>query len=191
MKTYLNTCTALAAAVLLTTFGTACGGRDHGRDGEGGFGRQGKTEKAAPVTSGKRRGHRNAGPAEADRNEKAFSRTDGISLTENEQAAVTIETAPIAYGAIRSHLSALGKVMAHALASERIVLSADTDFGELLARSGAATPSVVLFRRDERKAETLVSVLLVNLDQIADDLASGGFVVLGQNRMRVRRLPLG
>jgi predicted nuclease of predicted toxin-antitoxin system len=42
------------------------------------------------------------------------------------------------------------EVMGCALGESRILVSADTDFGELLARSNAALPSVVLLRRTVR-----------------------------------------
>ncbi|HET8684475.1 MAG TPA: DUF5615 family PIN-like protein [Micromonosporaceae bacterium] len=82
------------------------------------------------------------------------------------------------------------RVLARVLADDRVLLSADTDFGEILAHSGAATPSVVLFRRSDRTADALSAVLLANLDAIVDDLKIGAFVVITEDRMRVRRLPL-
>jgi predicted nuclease of predicted toxin-antitoxin system len=72
----------------------------------------------------------------------------------------------------------------------RVLLSADTDYGEILARSGSPTPSVVLFRRIDRSAESITSVLLANLDQVAEDLDRGAFVVIVETKMRVRSLPL-
>ncbi len=72
-----------------------------------------------------------------------------------------------------------------------MVVSADTDFGELLAVSNAAKPSVLLLRRQQgRRAAQLAALLLANLGDVADDLAEGSIVVLDERRIRVRRLPL-
>jgi predicted nuclease of predicted toxin-antitoxin system len=38
----------------------------------------------------------------------------------------------------------------HAVGSRQVIVSADTDFGELLAVSGATQPSVVLLRSADR-----------------------------------------
>lgn len=80
-----------------------------------------------------------------------------------------------------------------ALASEqgRVLVSSDTDFGELLAASNAPQPSVLLLRRQQgRRAAELARLLLANVDVIADDLGAGAIVVLDESRIRVRRLPL-
>jgi predicted nuclease of predicted toxin-antitoxin system len=72
-----------------------------------------------------------------------------------------------------------------------IVVSADTDFGTLLAATGSSTPSVVLIRRTvDRRAGRLLALLLENLDQVEQVLDEGAVVVLEDARVRVRRLPL-
>lgn len=64
-------------------------------------------------------------------------------------------------------------------------------FGELLAVSNAAKPSVLLLRWQQgRRAAQLAALLLANLGDVADDLAEGSIVVLDERRIRVRRLPL-
>jgi predicted nuclease of predicted toxin-antitoxin system len=78
-----------------------------------------------------------------------------------------------------------------AAAETRAVVSADTDFGELLARTHAGGPSVVLLRRqDHRRAAQEAELLALNLPVVADDLEAGAVVVLDEDRIRVRRLPL-
>jgi predicted nuclease of predicted toxin-antitoxin system len=82
-------------------------------------------------------------------------------------------------------------VLEHARADERILVSADTDFGGLLARTAASTPSVILIRRlAGRRAAEQAAIILANLDQVAEDLTAGAIVVLHEDSLRVRRLPM-
>lgn len=81
-------------------------------------------------------------------------------------------------------------VMAAALDDPRIVVFADTDFGELLAASTAQYPSVILFRRNGRTADQQASILLANFAAIEGELAAGAIVAVLQDRLRVRRLPI-
>ncbi|WP_286674192.1 DUF5615 family PIN-like protein [Nocardioides sp. LMS-CY] len=82
------------------------------------------------------------------------------------------------------------EVLELALTERRILISADTDFGEILARSGADLPSLILFRQGNRSVEHRVDTLLANLAEVADDLVTGAVVVFADDRIRVRRLPL-
>jgi predicted nuclease of predicted toxin-antitoxin system len=82
-------------------------------------------------------------------------------------------------------------VLERARIDERVLISADTDFGGLLFRSGASSPSVILIRRlVGRRAAEQSLIILANLDQVAEDLAAGAVVVLHEDLLRVRRLPM-
>jgi predicted nuclease of predicted toxin-antitoxin system len=82
-------------------------------------------------------------------------------------------------------------LLERARADGRIVASADTDFGTLLAASRADRPSVVLIRRtSDRSADRLLSLLILNLAAVEEALVEGAIVVLDAERVRVRRLPL-
>lgn len=82
------------------------------------------------------------------------------------------------------------KIMEAARADQRIIVSGDTDFGELLARTNAAGPSLILLRRqDNRRAVEIAALIEVNLAAVSDDLEAGAIVVFDQDRIRVRRLP--
>ena len=82
-------------------------------------------------------------------------------------------------------------VMERAEAEGRVVVSADTDFGAILARSGKRAPSVILLRTvGQRRAWSQAALILANLPQVADDLEAGALVVIEDGRVRSRRLPL-
>ncbi len=82
-------------------------------------------------------------------------------------------------------------VLARARAEQRVLVSADTDFGTLLAATGACEPSVMLVRRiSGRRAAQIVAILLANLDAVAADLERGAIVVVGEDWLRVRPLPV-
>ncbi len=82
-------------------------------------------------------------------------------------------------------------VVEFAVESGRILVSSDTDFGELLARSNASSPSVLLFRRQgQRRANEVAALLLANLHAVEGDLLAGAIVVFDDERIRIRSLPL-
>ncbi len=84
------------------------------------------------------------------------------------------------------------EILTRAAREQRTLISADMDFGFLLASRQDPWPSVVLLRRLAfHRSEFVVSLLLANLGQLADALEQGSLVVLEEHRIRVRRLPLG
>jgi predicted nuclease of predicted toxin-antitoxin system len=101
------------------------------------------------------------------------------------------------YGHDAVHVSECGlngkpdtEVMALAAAEGRILLSADTDFGELLASAGSVAPSLILLRGLSGRPDARLHAMLDNLDQLEEYLQAGAIAVIGESRIRVRSLPL-
>ncbi len=83
------------------------------------------------------------------------------------------------------------EIMRRAVLEDRTVISADTDFGTLLAFRQSRLPSVILFRRGSpRRPEEQAALLLANLDAFGAELERGAIVTFLAGRLRIRGLPL-
>ena len=83
-------------------------------------------------------------------------------------------------------------ILDYAAVHDLVIVSADSDFGELLAASrGATRPSVVLLRSADRlTSDDQAALLAANLPAVTGDLEAGAVVTIARGRMRVRPLPI-
>lgn len=82
-------------------------------------------------------------------------------------------------------------IIAEAAVADRVMITADTDFGTLLARSGDAWPSVVTLRSsDQLSPEDQADLVVQALQSVGDDLAAGAIATITPSRLRMRRLPI-
>ena len=83
-------------------------------------------------------------------------------------------------------------IFERAALEHRIVVSADADFGTLLAARSTRQPSVMQFRGEgSRRPDPLARTLIANLPQLVDALETGSIVTIEPARVRVRLLPIG
>jgi predicted nuclease of predicted toxin-antitoxin system len=80
------------------------------------------------------------------------------------------------------------EVLALAHAVNRLLLTDDKDFGELVFRQGRPVPGVVLLRLAPGSSTTRLARLQVAIDQFGDALF-GRYTVVGETRVRSRSLP--
>jgi predicted nuclease of predicted toxin-antitoxin system len=82
------------------------------------------------------------------------------------------------------------RIFAKASAENRIVLTFDLDFAEIVSMSPANT-SAVVFRLRNTRTDHLIARLAVVLEESAGALQAGAIVSVEDARHRVRSLPIG
>ena len=82
-------------------------------------------------------------------------------------------------------------VLAKADAEDRILLTFDLDFGEIVALSGQRSVSVVLFRLSNARQGRVIDRLRSVIAEVRGPLSEGAIVTAEEARLRVRRLPVG
>lgn len=83
------------------------------------------------------------------------------------------------------------EIFERAAQEDRVIVSADTDFGTLLALRESLKPSVILLRRGPKSPALQAQLLLASLPVLAESIEQGSIVVMEEKRVRVRRLPIG
>ena len=99
------------------------------------------------------------------------------------------------YDAVHLQEQGLGRMLDHeilakARSEERILLTHDLDFGELLAASGWNLPTVIIFRLKDMCAPNVNILLSKIIEHQARTLAKGAVVSVTERKARIRMLPI-
>jgi predicted nuclease of predicted toxin-antitoxin system len=81
-------------------------------------------------------------------------------------------------------------ILAEGRARDAIVATLDADFHAILARSGAASPSVIRIRIQGLKGEDVARFIDRVVQAVESDLLAGAAVTVTDRRLALRRLPL-
>jgi predicted nuclease of predicted toxin-antitoxin system len=81
-------------------------------------------------------------------------------------------------------------IMSYARTHGFAVFTHDQDFNTLLSHSKEGKPSVILLRTSSLRIEKVGQRVLQAITAAAHDLISGAILVIDDNRVRVRNLPL-
>ena len=82
------------------------------------------------------------------------------------------------------------EILTLALVEQRIVLTIDLDFAQLLAISKQTLPSVILFRLGNENYDEIDRRLIEVLHNCQQDLATGAIVSVNNETFRVKKLPI-
>jgi predicted nuclease of predicted toxin-antitoxin system len=83
------------------------------------------------------------------------------------------------------------EIFGYAEKHDRCILSADTDFGTLLALRQKSKPSFILVRQEKTMPpDALGSFLATVLPSILEPLETGAIIVIGDRTIRIRPLPI-
>ena len=80
-------------------------------------------------------------------------------------------------------------VLAIAVREQRILVVADRDFGELIFNQGLAHAGILFFRLPGAQLKTKIEHLDKALQEHADELAAGEFVVVSPGQIRIAGRP--
>lgn len=95
------------------------------------------------------------------------------------------------------HWSEIGKtnapdhiIMKWALKHDYIVFTHDLDFGSILAINNAKGPSVIQIRTQDITPQHSENTVIRAIQQYTSELESGSLIVIEEDKLRVRILPL-
>ena len=101
----------------------------------------------------------------------------------------------LGYCAVHLNAQGLGRmkdvdIVRKAREENRIILTSDLDFGQLMAASGARLPSVIIFRLPKMSPEIVNPRLRRVLSDFRDALESGAVISVSERAARIRWLPI-
>ena len=81
-------------------------------------------------------------------------------------------------------------IVAAATREQRVVLTQDLDFSDIIALSGSTQPSLLTLRLSSSRVEHVNAVLEKLLPVVEQELLAGAIVTLRDGRIRRRSLPI-
>ena len=70
------------------------------------------------------------------------------------------------------------------------IITIDLDYPEIIALTRKSFPSAIIFRLTNPDADTLNALLKEHLEKIKNDLEEGAIVVIEDEKIRIRSLPI-
>ncbi len=121
-----------------------------------------------------------------------------MRLLVDENLSPRVARLPVGAGHDVSHVVEVGLgntddpvILGAAADDARIIVTADTDFGALLAARGTSSASVVMLRSsDHLTPDEQAQLILTVLTRVGDELEDGAIASVTSERIRLRGLPI-
>jgi len=82
------------------------------------------------------------------------------------------------------------EIFEYAAENDYILLTADLDFSQILSFLKYNKPSVVIFRLEIPSPEHINKYLKKIINQFYEDLESGAIIIVKEDKIRIRKLPI-
>ena len=82
------------------------------------------------------------------------------------------------------------KIFNYARENNYCLITADLDFGELLAFSQSKKPSTIILRLEDPRIQNINRTLLESLPKIVQAIKDGSIIILHDDKIRIRELPI-
>lgn len=82
------------------------------------------------------------------------------------------------------------EIVQEARENQEVIITHDLDYGDLLAFSGEASPSVIILRLRNTQLDNLFAKILAAWPNIEQPLQNGALIVISNQKIRIRELPI-
>ena len=82
------------------------------------------------------------------------------------------------------------EIFQYAIKEGRTIITTDLDFGQILHYFKSTKPSVIIFRLNYPSVEKINQLLSAILPKIKDEIEKGSIIIVEDERIRVKNLPI-
>ncbi|MHA1228850.1 MAG: DUF5615 family PIN-like protein [Candidatus Hodarchaeales archaeon] len=77
-----------------------------------------------------------------------------------------------------------------AIKNDYCIITADLDFGEILAYTRSKRPSTIILRLEDPRIEKVNKILAETLPKVQQAIKKGSIIVIQDKKIRIRELPI-
>jgi len=91
---------------------------------------------------------------------------------------------------LKMHKATDKEIFDYAIERNMVIITADLDFGKILAYFKSSKPSVIIFRVRYPSPENLNKLLLTAIPRVKEELETGSLILIEDDRIRIKKLPI-